>query len=228
MAEKPREAYKAACAELAELLVPRGFAASRQNQQFDRVEGDVVQQLSVQLLTRSIAGERVVMVPWALAGSQRVAALHAERAVPVGHREGWLGGGMLAHVTDPRDPMTDFNVATPAHRKAALHHVARLYEAKAVPFWNQFQDADALARRLRTERPPTLDDRMVEWLLVHDRRDDALACGRLILDQGGAGVKREYDAALTAFRMGGVPSPLPAQTYGTTLAARAVLFDMTF
>jgi hypothetical protein len=217
-AEKPRDVYRAACAELGKRFEERGFAYRRSQECLTRASGEFGYSAHFGTSYWNRTGEYVGLQLYAL--NVRSQALAGWRVAHGSGDRDWVAGGLPLNL-GVGGPADHWNLADPSGREQILD-LAERKVVKALRWFEQFDDPEGLVRALSRRQVlgfGALD--AVEWLLSRGEPEAALAHGRLVLREQRA--RAQYESALVGSELTNAQLHDP---FGLAWAARA--YDLSF
>lgn len=191
--EKPRDVFLAACAEIARRFEPHGFRYAKSGPHLSRRSGEFTFEVAFASSHYNVAGGHVGLTVYAGVLSNALRKWRLEHHSSRDDASNRVAGGMLPNLK-PDMPVATWDVADPRSRPSLLNDVQNAIEAATLPYFDLFEDEQALVRRLEEDLVPCFYPReAIEWLLSRGAREAAVRHARVLLRDKR--LRRQYERA---------------------------------
>jgi len=212
--EEPSTVYQAACAVIGQGLATEGFRYAKSGPRLTRKAAEFTHQVSFQSSHNNVRGEFIAL--W-------IHAIVLSRAVKA-WRQGYdpqtswdfVAGGQIGNL-DPQPGWSEWNLADPQGRPAAIDDAIGTIRSTALPFFALFTDRSSALKTLDQWPKPGIEIvPAIELALSYDDRPRAQSLLKRFFD-ARQDLLPEYHAKLVEFRTSGLP-PYRDTAYGAVLA----------
>jgi len=223
-AEDSRGVYLSSCAAIAEHFAPLGFKYAKSCQHFTNQKDDLTCRVSFQSSHNNTSGEYVALWIHANVGSKRLKKWRARQSNPLAHRDA-LAGGQIGNLLE-KPSWYEWNLASSSEREIVIRDAISTIENIALPYFSQFEDVAALAKRLEFGAVPSLDvGNAIEFLLCHNFKPSAIAHARWFLN-AHSNIMPQYLELVEKFRVAGIPD-VRTLSYAERLALVTVTYGLS-
>lgn len=202
--ENARSVYLSSCQAIAERYAADGYKYAKSKQHLTKQDGDLAFSISFQSSHNNVSGEYVAL--WVHAGvrSKKLKEWRQTQKHPL-TTEGYLAAGQIGNLL-AKPSWYEWNLAIQAERAALIQDVISNTEEIVLPYFSNFEDVEALARKLQSGGLPFLNvGSAVEFLLCHDKRALAILHARWFLNTH-SNIRPQYLKIVDEYRTSGIPN----------------------
>ena len=142
--------YDAACAAIAEALIPDGFRYLKSKHALDRTIDAFVHRVSFQSSQDNIAGQSVLMWMHANVRCKELAMWRSKQPNPL-RTDDWVAGGMV-HLLTQEHAMIEWQIADPTSRSATIADAQNFTKTVVLGYFALFEDPQEACAPARFRR----------------------------------------------------------------------------
>lgn len=179
--EAPRQVFANACESIASEFASSGFRYAKSGPHVTKKLGDFTFQVLFSSSFRNTAGAVVKLWISGTVYSKRLQRWRAD--YPLLHGADYVAGGQLGNLTH-ETVFNDCNLADNTTRAAVIADATRLIVDVAIPYFDQFDDVDALIERVvATDIPSFTIDKVIDFLMCFADPNVARQAAQNFLDR---------------------------------------------
>ncbi len=219
--EAPRDIYSQSCAQIAEALMPDGYAYARSGQKLTRKTGDFSFQISFRSSRNNVSGELVALWIHANVVSKQLKKWRTEKP-SLRNASDFVAGGQIGNLL-PHTSWMEWNLASRDTRDEQIADAVTTIRRIAHPYFAMFDHVARLASRLVTEDVPAFWEMdILDFLMCYSNPASAREAAVRLLKRY-PDTLRDYPLALSRFQQQGLPK-FALTKHAECLAAATIIF----
>jgi hypothetical protein len=222
--EDTREVFLSSCEAIAKHFAPLGYRYAKSRQHFTKQTDDLTFRISFQSSHNNVTSEYIALWVHANVESKRLKKWRSQQPHPLAAWR-YLAGGQIGNLL-AKPSWYEWNLASPSEREIVIKDAISTIDEKALPYFSDFKDVDALAYKLEVGEIPSLDvGNAIEFLLCPDKKTSALMHAHWFLN-AHSNILPEYLKLRDEYKEMGIPK-VQKSSWANSLAHVTVVYDLS-